>query len=73
MYDQASRRYLEEDVASVKGDAAAQMAAAAAGTEDEGLAEVGQQVEMEAGSGWKRGARRARAMADDAGQLAAEG
>jgi hypothetical protein len=51
-------------VASVNGDAAAQMAAA--GAEDEGLAEVAQEVEvaeMEAGSCWKRGARMARAMA----------
>jgi hypothetical protein len=53
----------------VNGDAAAQMAAAA-GAEDEGLAEVAQEVdvaEMEAECGWKRGARRARAMAKQTG------
>lgn len=51
----------------MNGDAAAQMAAA--GEEEEGLAEVAQEVEvaeMDAASGWKRGGRRARAMAKQA-------
>lgn len=56
-------------MASVNGEAAAQTAAPAGGVE-EGLAVVAREVdeevavvEMEAGSGWKRGARKARAMA----------
>lgn len=57
----------------MNGDAAAQMAA---GEEEEGLAEVAQEVEvaeMEAASGWKRGGRRARAMAKQQGGQTADG